>query len=158
MSSTLSASRPVDARRIGALVGAAFGFFVIAVGYVLQDASGRATTMALGFVVLVLAVPLGWIFARKAMQPGLRSALSAAAGVTALAVPLGALLIGMLLVVNGQGRLEAGEAVLAGLVLAFVGLLFFGLPLAGLTFVTASIWVAVLRLLVGGRREISKSS
>ena len=67
-------------------------------------------------------------------------------------MPLGALAIGSLMAVGG-GSLSPGEVVVAASALAFVGLLLFGLPLAGLTFVVASVWVGVVRLIVGGWRR-----
>jgi hypothetical protein len=141
-------STRLDERPVGALVGAGLGLLVIVAGGLLPD----GTTLVLGVAVLVVAVPLGWLFARRATRPGIRSALTAAAGITAIAVPLGALAIGSLMAVGG-GSLSPGEIVGAAVVLAFLGLLFFGLPLAGLTFVTASVWVGVVRLIVGGWRR-----
>lgn len=145
-----SEARP-DVRSVGALVGACIGLLVMAAGILLADGSARATTLVVGVAVLVVAMPLGWLFAHRATQPGLRSALATAAGITVIAVPLGALAIGTLTAVGADG-LSWGEVVVSGVAMGFVGLLFLGLPLAGLTFVVASVWVGVLRLIVGGWR------
>jgi hypothetical protein len=135
-------------RAIGAAIGGGFGILVVAAGLLLAEGSAQGTTLILGMAVLVVATPLGWLFASRAMRPGMRSALSTAAGITAIAVPLGALVIASLMAVGG-GSLSPGEVVVAAVALAFVGLLLLGLPLAGLTFVVAGIWVLALRAVVG---------
>lgn len=137
----------LDVRRVGAILGGAFGLIVSGVGLAFADGAARATTLMLGGMVLVLGALLGWVFSRGALRPGFRSAISAAAGITVLAVPLGALALGLLMSV-GSDSLTPAEVVAASFGLAFVGLLFFGLPLAGLTFIVANVWVGALRLVV----------
>ena len=137
--------RPV--RLLGALVGGAFGFVLIGVG-LLVASPGEATEAAVGvgLVVVILGGLLGALFAPNAVRPGLRAALATSAGVTAVAVPLGA--VGLAALQFGGRASSLGEAVAATFAIAFVGLLLLGLPMAGLTFVVVNLWVALLRLVV----------
>jgi len=150
VSNTLLPRSLMGVRPLGAVVGASFGLVAAALGAVFTSGSGATSTVVLGGAVLVLATPLGWVFARRAVQPGVWSAFTAAIGITAVAVPLGAIGIGALMAL-GADNLTASEAFGGVLFVTIVGLLLFGLPLAGLTFVVASLWVGVLRLVVGWR-------
>lgn len=144
---TLSVRR-LDDRAFGAFVAAALGILlVVAASLMLVPTRGGAAPLVLIAVLsLLVAVPLGWLFAPRALAPGTRSALGAAAGITAVAVPIGALLIGLGMVV-GRSDLTLGDT-LAGLLFVVVaGLVLFGLPLGCLTFAVAGVWVGLVRVL-----------
>ena len=139
-------------RLVGAAIGCAFGLAFIGLGLIVAS-PGPATEAAfqVGLIVLVLGGLLGATFALGAVHPGPRSALTTSAGVTALAVPLGALSVATLQF-GGQRELSL-EAVAGTIAIALVGLVLVGLPMAGLTFVVANLWVRLLRVAVrrGGR-------
>lgn len=127
---------------------------LVSIAVLLPTDGAAGVLVVLATVALVLAVPLGWQFAPRALRPGTRNALAAAAGVTALAVPLGAVLIGLAMVAGSFGSGGWSDGSLLGVVgTAFGGLLFvvvaglflFGLPLACAAFVVAGVWVVLLR-------------
>lgn len=119
---------------------------------------GGVGQYALGCVVLVLGCSLGWAFGPRAGRTGTRSAAGTAGRVTIVAVPLGAVLLTVFYALFGPsggaypGYTVAEEA--AGILgLALIGLIVLGLPLAGLTFVTASIWVFLVRSILARLRS-----
>ena len=133
-------------RSFGGVLGAAFGLAVMAGGLLFAsrgDATGAA--LGLGFTVLVLGAVVGALFGPSAAKPGIRSALLTSAGVTVLAVPLGA--IGVAVSMFPVARITSStDAIAATLAVAFVGIVFAGLPMAGLTYVVANVWVGLVRL------------
>lgn len=140
-------------RALGALIGGGFGVFLL--GLIAANATwyGGATQYAPGVLVLVLGSSLGWLYAPRAARSGTLNAAGTAGLITALAVPLGALLFSLLLLLGGiadsgvSGFAKFGVAELVGGVvgLGLFGLWIWGLPLAGLTFVVASLWVFLVR-------------
>jgi hypothetical protein len=90
---------------------------------------------------------LGFAFGPRAVHPGYRSALGTSARVTALAVPLGAIFVAAL--EFGRQPAPSWMEWAAGIgAIALVGLLFLGLPLAGLVFLVANLWLIALRVVV----------
>lgn len=139
--------RPVGQCTLGATTGGALGLaLVLAAAVLLAPTGGEAASLViLAVATLLLAVPLGWLFAPRALAPGMLNALGAAAGITAVAVPLGAVVVGLGMVAGRAGDLAPGE-MLGGLLFVVVGGLFlFGLPLACATFVVAGVWVVLVR-------------
>jgi hypothetical protein len=139
-------------RILGALVGVGFGTVFVGIGLAVASSDdARAAVKGVGTTLLALGGLLGFAFAPRAAQPGERSALSTSALLTAVAVPLGAIFIAALEfgAETSSSWLESAGGIGA---IALVGLLFLGLPLAGLVFVVANLWVislrAVLRLAI----------
>lgn len=152
VSNTLSPLVELSVRRLGATVGGGFGIVAIGSAVAFPSGTGPTSTVALAAEVLVLATVLGWVFAPRAVQPGVWSAFTASAGITALAVPLGAIGVGVLIAAGAPVH-SLSDDVGGILALALVGLLLFGLPFAGLTFLVANLSVGVLRIVVGRRRK-----
>lgn len=133
-------------RALGATLGSVFGVALIAAGLLLASPGGATeATLAFGFIVLVLGAILGAAFGPRAAQPGIRSGLLTSAWVTALAVPLGAIGVAVSMF-PGTDTVSSTDFVAVILAIAFVGLLYLGLPMAGLTYVVANIWVVLVRL------------
>jgi hypothetical protein len=147
-------------RVLGALVGVGFGTVFVALGLAVATSDdGRAAVVGVGTTVLALGGLLGFAFGPRAAQPGERSALSTSARVTALAVPLGAIFAAAL--EFGREPAPSWLEWTAGIgAIALVGLLLLGLPVAGLVFVVANLWVIalriVLRLVLGTIRDRPK--
>lgn len=138
--------RDLGARGLGALLGGGLGLVLIALAVVAPSGGGATSVFALAVAATVLSLPLGWLFAPRALTPGLGSALGAAAGITVLAVPLGAVAVGLAMTLGTEGL--APSEVLGGLVFVVVaGLFLFGIPLACLTFAVAGVWVVLIRTL-----------
>jgi hypothetical protein len=137
---TLS-SEGLRVRAVGALVGLIIGVVTI-VRCVADPESSRDPLI--GLLVTVLAPPLGWAFAPLAASPGIGNAFLSAASVTILAVPLGALMVGAAM----SSGLGLGGHIADAVVFALIGLLILGLPVAMWTFVVASIWVGLVRLVL----------
>jgi hypothetical protein len=138
---TLSVRR-LDDRALGAVVAAALGILLVVVASLMlvPTRGGAAPLVIIAVLSLLVAVPLGWLFAPRALTPGTRSALGAAAGITGVAVPIGALLIGLGTVV-GRSDLTVGDTLAALLFVVIGGLVLSGLPLGCLTFVVAGVWL-----------------
>ena len=135
----------VDVRWLGAFFGALAGAAVTSLVALAQIGASTRSTLDIGLTAVVMAMPLGWLFARRAVRPGAWSAWRTALEMTVIAVALGAAVIGLPMVAHAQ-LLDASEAVLfLGLVVVF-GLFLYGLPVGCLTFVAALMWVAALRL------------
>ena len=125
---------------MGALVGAGLGLALTAVA----PSAGAPSFRSLAVAATLLSLPLGWLFARRALTPGLGNALAASAGITAIAVPVGALGVALAMALGGGGAPDVLGAVLFGVVF---GLLVLGLPMACLTFAVAGVWVVLVRVL-----------
>jgi hypothetical protein len=136
---------------VGALLGLIIGVVTILLSVVDPESSPDPL---IGLLITVLAPPLGWAFAPLAASPGFGNAFLAAASVTILAVPLGALLVGAAM----SSGLGLGGDIAGSFAFALVGLLFLGLPVAPFTFVVASIWVGLLRLVLvrAGMRSVGR--
>jgi hypothetical protein len=135
-------------RVLGALFGVGFTILFAAVGLAVASSDdARAAVMAVGATVLVLGGLLGFVFAPRAVKPGERSALGSSARVTAWAVPLGAMCMAAL--EFGRPSAMSWTEWAGGIAaVALVGILLLGLPLAGLVFLVANVWVIVLRVVV----------
>lgn len=143
-------------RALGALIGGGFG--VLLLGLIAANATwyGGATQYAFGVLVLVLGGSFGWLYAPRAARSGTLNAAGTAGRITGFAVPVGALVFSLLLLlgriadsgVGGFAQFGVPEVVGGVLGIALVGLVLFGLPMAGLTFVAASIWVFLVRFAV----------
>ncbi len=133
---------------LGALIGIGFGLLFLAVGFAVASSNdARGAVLGMGMAVLVLGGILGFALATRAVQPGQRSALAVSAYVTALAVPLGAICVAAFQF-GGRHAPTFLEWVAGIGAVAFVGLLFLGLPMAALVFVVANLWVIALRAVV----------
>lgn len=143
---------PRTVRVVGGALGAAFGVPFIAAG---TSPSASGTALIAGLAMLVIGGVLGARFAPRAVRPGVRSAFATSALVTAFAVPLGAISVAASMATNA-GPPFAPEAIVGVLALAAIGLIFLGLPMAGLTFVAANVWVALVRF--AARRLIAAST
>ena len=102
----------------------------------------------LGWLVLVLAAPIGAILGPRAADPGIRAALSSALWATLLALPTGALLYALGLGLT-TGRIGT-DLVLGAFLTAAVGLVLGGVPLGIMTFAAASLAVALVRVILFG--------
>lgn len=159
MSSRFTSRSSLVPRALGALIGGGFGALLLGLTAANATWYGGATQYAFGVLVLVLGGSLGWLYAPRAARPGTLNAAGTAGRITAFAVPLGALLSSLLLLlgriadsgVGGFAQFGVPEVVGGIVGMALVGLLFFGLPMAGLTFVVASIWVFLVRFAVARR-------
>jgi hypothetical protein len=142
-------------RSLGAILGAAFGLVVITGGLIFAS-PGDATEAAigLGIIVLVLGGVLGALFGVRAARPGVRSAVLTSAFVAALAVPLGTIGVAASMSTR-SGTVSVVDTFASTIAIAFVGLVFLGLPMAGLTFIVANLWVGLLRL---AARRLLRSS
>jgi hypothetical protein len=148
VSITLSSGRS-GVRVTGALLGLIIGVVTIVLS-VADPESSRDPLI--GLLVTLLALPLGWAFAPLAASPGLGNAFLSAASVTILAVPLGALLVG------AAGSMSLGMGIADAVVFALIGLVILGLPIGMVTFVVASVWVGLLRLVLmrAGMRSLGR--
>jgi hypothetical protein len=154
---------PLVVRALGALIGGGFGVLLLGLAAANTTWYGGPTQYAYGVLVLVLGGSLGWLFAPRAARPGTLNVAGTAGLITALAVPIGALLFTLLLLlgaiadsgVGGFARFGVLEVVGGVVGIGLFGLVLYGLPMAGLTFVVASIWVFLVRFaaarLGGGR-------
>ena len=150
---TLSSER-LRVRAVGALLGLIIGVAWIVAAVVNPEPSPDPMT---GLLVTVLAPPLGWAFAPMAASPGLGDAFLSAASITVIAVPLGALMVAAAM--GSHSGLGLGEDIAGTLVIAIIGLVILGLPIALVTFVVASIWVGLLRvaLIAAGMRSLRRT-
>lgn len=135
-------------RVLGALVGIGFGLLFAGVGFAVASSDdARRAVVGVGTAVLVVGGLLGFAFAPMAVQPGQGSALGTSARLTALAVPLGAICVAVLQFGGRPAPSWMEWAAGIGAV-AFVGLLFLGLPMAGLVFLVVNLWIMALRVVV----------
>ncbi len=109
----------------------------------------------LGWLVLVVAPPIGALLAPRASEPGARPAVVAALWTTALALPAGALLYALALGLT-TGRTGA-ELVVSALGTTAVGLVLGGVPLGIMTFAAASLAVALVRAILFGPSGAARS-
>jgi hypothetical protein len=150
----LAQRSPRASRATGALIGAAFGVLLLGLTAANAAWDRGPTQYSYGCVVLLLGGSLGWSYGPRAARTGLWNAVDAAVRITAIGVPLGAVLVALFwmpleflsadpsayMVDSGIGGAIAGV-----LGMALLGLVFLGLPMMGLTFVAASIWVFLVR-------------
>lgn len=130
----------------GGAAGLAFG--LVATGASLPFGGPADLTRGLGWLVLVLGLPIGAALGPMAVEQGFVPALLAALWATILALPLGALLYTLALgLTTGQG---GADLVLGALAAALFGVLVAGVPLGGITFVAASVAIVIVRLIVLG--------
>jgi hypothetical protein len=148
-------------RVVGALTGGGLGVLLLGLTAVNSEPDLGAGQYSYGLAVLVLGGALGWASGPRAARPGLLNAAGTAGRITLIAVPLGAVLVVLLsfglqiftpdpfaYVVTS----DLPGAIAGVLGLAFFGLVLLGLPMAGLTFVAASIWVFLVRAALAGLR------
>lgn len=144
---------PQALRALGALIGGGFGLMLLGLTAANATWYGGVTQYAHGVLVLILGGSLGWVYAPRAARPGILSAAGTAGLITALAVPLGALLFAILLLLGrvadsdfgGFAQFSVAELVGGVVGWALFGLWILGLPLAGITFGVASVWVFLVR-------------
>src|SRR5436190_23793378 len=100
------------------------GVAFISLGLVLAS-PGKATeaTVGFGLVVIILGGLLGALFAPGAIRPGLRSAIASSAGVTLVAVPLGALGVAAWMVAGRADGLPLDQGIAGTAGIALIGLL-----------------------------------
>lgn len=142
-----------SARVAGAAVGLAFG--VLAMGASLHFGDPADWSRGLGWLVLVLAAPIGALLGPTASGPGARPALTASLRATAIALPAGALLYALALELT-TGRTGA-ELIVGTLGAAALGLVLGVVPLGIMTFAAASLAVALVRVILFGPREAVRS-
>jgi hypothetical protein len=136
-------------RVVGAVVGAVPGLLLLVASLVANDYSLRAN-LSLALPTLAVGAVLGWLFAPRAIASvTIRSALLTAGGITLIAVPIGAFMVAATMTVTalstGNGYALTPQEIIGGTVaIGLVGLVFLGIPLAGITFAIASFWVLLL--------------
>lgn len=107
---------------------------------------GRGIALAAG----PIGAALGWCFAPATARAGLRPGMVVAARFAALAVVIGAFLVGAWATTTATSA-DANHAFTDSAFLGLVGLIVLGLPMWGLTFLIALVWVGALRLATRSR-------
>jgi hypothetical protein len=141
------------ARTAGAVVGLAFGGIAMAATLLLGDPADW--TRSLGWLVILLAPPVGAALGPMAVEQGTVPALLAALWATVVSIPIGALLYTLMLgMTNGQ---RAEDILPSALASAVFGVLILGVPLGLLTFAVASLAIVIVRLVALGRSNLIAS-
>ena len=138
--------RPIQPRVAGSLVGLGFGLAAIAAN--LAFGAGSDLTRGLGWLVLLLAPILGFVFAPEALKSGWRNGVRAAFAATLVALPVGALLYAFVLELTSG--FTGPDLVVGALASAVFGLLVGAIPIGPPAFAAAILAIALLRVVFRG--------
>jgi hypothetical protein len=113
----------------------------------LLDGPGDLLQRAIAGASVLIAGPIGWVFAPRVISGDRRRVVKVAAITSIVAVPSGAVLVAMIVVSQGQHASVAAAIPLVGS-WALLGLAFAGPSMFGLSFACALLWGALMHYVI----------